>query len=193
MIYLRLKSFAFQLCATLIISTTCLAPAHAAEPANACPALLNHRLTSLQGDPVDLCQYSGRVVLMVNTASFCGNTPQYAALEKIYETMQARGVTVIGFPANDFGEQEPGSNTEIAKFCKLTYKVKFPMMAKSGVTRHNANPIFRQLIRATGDAPEWNFHKYLISRDGKTVQSFAADMQPDDPKLLQAIERLIAP
>jgi len=168
-------------------------PAQAAEPANACPALLNYRLTSLQGDPVDLCQYSGRVVLMVNTASFCGNTPQYAALEKIYETMQARGVTVIGFPANDFGEQEPGSNTEIAQFCKLTYKVKFPMMAKSGVTRHNANPIFRQLIRATGDAPEWNFHKYLISRDGKTVQSFAADMQPDDPKLLQAIERLIAP
>ena len=188
MIYLLIRKFVLQLCVALIFSVTFLVPANAAD----CPALLNRRLTSLQGDPVDLCQYSGRVLLIVNTASYCGNTPQYAGLEKLYENMRERGLTVIGFPANDFGQQEPDSNAEIAKFCKLTYKVKFPMMAKSGVTQRNANPIFTQLIKATGDAPEWNFHKYLVSRDGKTVQSFAADMQPDDPKLMQAIERLLA-
>ena len=93
---------------------------------------------------------------------------------------------------NDFGEQEPGSNKEIAKFCKLTYNVKFPMMEKSGVKRENANPVFTQLIAATGEAPEWNFHKYLVSRDGYTVQSFPAQLQPDDPKFLQAIDALLA-
>jgi glutathione peroxidase len=164
----------------------------AAHAASDCPKLLNHQLTSLQGQPVNLCQYSGRVVLFVNTASYCGNTPQYAGLEKLHEQLQARGLTVVGFPANDFGEQEPDSNAQIAKFCKLTYKVKFPMMEKSGVKRNNANPVFAQLIAATGDEPEWNFHKYLVSRDGKTVQSFPAGMQPNDPKILQAIEQLLA-
>ena len=159
---------------------------------HACPAILDHRLTSLHDQPVDLCQYSGRVVLFVNTASFCANTPQYAGLEKLYSEMQSRGLTVVGFPANDFGEQEPGSNQEIAKFCKLTYNVKFPMMEKSGVRADNANPVFAQLIAATGVAPEWNFHKYLISRDGKTIQSFAAFTQPDDPNLLKAIEIQLA-
>lgn len=168
-------------------------PALAVEPASAaCPKLLDHRLTSLQEDPVDLCQYSGRVVLFVNTASFCGNTPQYAKLEKLYEELQPRGLTIVGFPANDFGDQEPGGNKEIAKFCKLTYNVKFPMMEKSGVKRENANPVFKQLIAATGEAPEWNFHKYLVSRDGITVQSFPALLQPDDPRLVQAIEILLS-
>jgi len=157
-----------------------------------CPKLLDHHLTSLQENSVDLCQYSGRVVLFVNTASFCANTPQYAKLEKLYEDLQPRGLTVVGFPANDFGEQEPGDNKEIAKFCKLTYKVKFPMMEKSGVKKENANPVFKQLIAATGEAPEWNFHKYLVSRDGNTVLSFAALLQPDDPKFMQAIELLLA-
>jgi len=154
--------------------------------------LLNHRLTSLQEQPVNLCDYQGRVILFVNTASFCGNTPQYAGLEKLYAQMQPRGLTVIGFPANDFGEQEPGSNQEIAQFCKLTYNVKFPMMGKSGVKKDNANPVFASLIAHTGEAPEWNFHKYLVSRDGKTVLSFPARMQPDDPKLLKAVEELLA-
>jgi glutathione peroxidase len=89
-----------------------------------CPSLLNHRLSSLQEQPVNLCDYQGRVILLVNTASFCGNTPQYAGLEKLYAQLEPRGLTVIGFPANDFGAQEPGSNQEIAEFCKLTYNVK---------------------------------------------------------------------
>jgi len=167
-------------------------PTATGQHSHACPDILDHRLTSLQEQPVDLCQYSGRVVLFVNTASFCANTPQYAGLEKLYSEMQSRGLTVVGFPANDFGEQEPGSNQEIAKFCKLTYNVKFPMMEKSGVRADNANPVFKQLIAATGVAPEWNFHKYLVGRDGKTIQSFAAFTQPDDPKLLKAIETQLA-
>jgi glutathione peroxidase len=187
-IYLNLVAIAcFSLCA--LISLTAMA---VEQTSAACPKLLDHRLISLQGDPVDLCQYSGRVVLFVNTASFCANTPQYAGLEKLYNEMQARGLTVVGFPANDFGEQEPGSNKEIAKFCKLTYNVKFPMMEKSGVKKDNANPVFAQLIATTGEAPEWNFHKYLVSRDGSTVQSFPAPLQPDDPKFLQAIELLLS-
>ena len=162
-------------------------------PASAsCPDLLNHRLTSLQGNPVNLCDYRGRVVLFVNTASYCANTPQYAKLEKLQEQLQAKGLTVIGFPANDFGEQEPGSNAEIAQFCKLTYNVKFPMMEKSGVKRENANPVFSQLIAMSGQAPEWNFHKYLVGRDGRTVMSFPAFMQPDDPGFTQAIDTMLS-
>lgn len=177
----------------LLSSSLSVLTAQAAEVNHAsCPALLNHRLTSLQEQPVDLCTYQGRVILFVNTASYCGNTPQYAALEKMYAQLESRGLTVIGFPANDFGEQEPGSNKEIAKFCKLTYNVKFPMMEKSGVLKQSANPVFAQLIAATGDAPEWNFHKYLVSRDGKSIQSFPAHMQPDDPKIMKAIEVLLA-
>lgn len=184
-----------RLALTLLISAGIVlaTPARSAEASDAaCPPLLNHRLTSLQEQPVNLCDYQGRVILFVNTASFCGNTPQYAGLEKLYAQMQSRGLTVIGFPANDFGEQEPGSNKEIAQFCKLTYNVKFPMMEKSGVRRENANPVFASLIARTGDAPEWNFHKYLVSRDSKTVLSFPARMQPDDPRLLVAIEELLA-
>jgi len=186
--YLNIFAIAFfTLCA--LVSLPAMADEHASA---ACPKLLDHRLTSLQEEPVDLCRYSGRVVLFVNTASFCGNTPQYAKLEKLYDELKPQGLTVVGFPANDFGEQEPGSNKEIAKFCKLTYNVKFPMMEKSGVKRENANPVFAQLIAATGVAPEWNFHKYLVSRDGYTVQSFPAQLQPDDPKFLQAIDTLLA-
>ncbi len=178
--------------ALLFVCTLISLPAMADEQSSAaCPKLLDHRLTSLQEDPVDLCQYSGRVILFVNTASYCGNTPQYAKLEKLYDELKPQGLTVIGFPANDFGEQEPGSNKEIAKFCKLTYNVKFPMMEKSSVKKESANPVFKQLIAETGEAPEWNFHKYLVSRDGYTVQSFPAMMQPDDPKFLQAVELLL--
>lgn len=104
-----------------------------------CPVVLNHRLTTLQEEPVNLCQYAGQVVLFVNTASFCGNTSQYGALEKIYAELKPRGFVIIGFPSNDFGEQEPGSNGEIAKFCKLTYGVKFPMMEKSHVIGKETN------------------------------------------------------
>jgi glutathione peroxidase len=157
-----------------------------------CPPILNHKFTSLQGKKVNLCQYEGRVVLFVNTASFCGNTHQYEGLETLFNDLQAKGLTVVGFPANDFGGQEPGSDGEIEKFCRLTYGVKFPMMAKSHVVGPYANPLFAQLAKATQSEPEWNFHKYLVSADGKTILSFPASLLPEDTKFKQAIETLLS-
>lgn len=159
--------------------------------ATSCPAILNHKLTTLQEEPVNLCQYAGQVVLFVNTASYCGNTSQYGALEKLYAELKPRGFVILGFPANDFGEQEPGSNGEIAKFCKLTYGVKFPMMEKSHVIGKEVNPVYKQLVASSNNAPEWNFHKYLLGRDGKKLLSFPANLSPDAPEFRAAIETLL--
>ena len=143
------------------------APA-AAEPAG-CPAILQHTFPRLQDEkPQSLCQYSGKVVLVVNTASFCGFTPQYKGLEALDMKYRSRGLVVLGFPSNDFA-QESGSNKEIAEFCESTFGVKFPMFAKSSVRGTDANPLFRQLAQASGTTPKWNFYKYLIGRDGKVV------------------------
>lgn len=164
--------------------------------AAACPALLDHRMLRLQDEkPVDLCRYSGQVVLVVNTASFCGYTPQYKSLEALHSRLQSRGLVVLGFPSNDFGQQEPGSNAAIADFCESTYGVKFPMFVKSQVTPKGGadlNPLYTQLIAQTGKAPRWNFHKYLIGRDGKTLSSWGSSVTPDDPALIAAIERQLA-
>ncbi len=151
--------------------------AHAA--AEACPALLDHRFPRLQDDaPQSLCQYKGKVVLVVNTASFCGFTSQ--------------GLVVVGFPSNDFGSQEPGSNKEIADFCRLTYGVKFPMFAKTDVTGASTNPLYRQLASLTGERPKWNFHKYLIDRSGQKVLSFPSTTSPDSRSLVNAVEKALA-
>jgi glutathione peroxidase len=157
-----------------------------------CPALLNHKFNSLQGAPQNLCQYAGKVVLVVNTASFCGYTPQYQGLQAVQDKYKDQGLVVLGFPANDFGQQEPGSNAEVADFCERTYKVKFPMSEKTSVVAGQANPLHEQLFKATGERPKWNFHKYLIGRDGKTVQSFSSKVAPDSPALTGAIEQLLA-
>ena len=158
----------------------------------ACPDLLNHQMNNLDGKPVNLCDYAGKVVLAVNTASYCGNTPQYKGLESLYQKYRDKGLVVVGFPANDFGSQEPGTAKEIKDFCELTYGVKFPMMEKSSVARGKANPVFAELTRITGDAPEWNFHKYLIARDGKRAFSFAARTQPESKDVVSRIEALLA-
>src|SRR6478736_10505179 len=139
------------------------APAAAAAP-GACPALLQHTFPRLQDEkPQSLCQYSGRVLLVVNTASFCGFTPQYEGLEKLHARYRERGLVVLGFPSNDFA-QETGSNKEIADFCENTFGVKFPMFAKTAVRGSDVNPFYRQLAAATGRAPLWNFYKYVIGR-----------------------------
>lgn len=170
-----------------------LAAAQAARAAESCPALLNHTFPRLQDEsPMPLCELRGKVVLVVNTASFCGYTRQYDGLEKLHERLNDRGLVVLGFPSNDFGQQEPRTNQEVAEFCRSTYGVRFPMVAKSSVTGPAANPFFRQLIRATGDLPRWNFHKYLIDRSGSLVLSFPSEVEPDSPLLLTAIERLLA-
>lgn len=162
--------------------------------AGQCPALLDHQFVSLQdGKPMSLCQYAGKVILVVNTASYCGFTSQYDGLEKLYARLKDRGLVVLGFPSNDFGEQEPGSNKEIADFCRLTYGVEFPMVGKTVVRGTGANPFYRQLIEITGSRPKWNFHKYLINRDGSKVLAFTSLTSPDDRDLLARIEEFLGP
>ncbi len=168
------------------------APAPAASAA-ACPALLQHTFPRLQDDaPQNLCQYAGKVVLVVNTASYCGFTGQYEALEALYAKYQAQGLVVLGFPSNDFGKQEPGSSKEIADFCFNTYGVKFPMFAKSEVVGAKKNALYGALLQATGSAPKWNFHKYLIDRNGKVVDSYWSLTAPDNAKIVGAIEKALA-
>ena len=140
--------------------------------------------------PVNLKKaYAGQVLLIVNTASKCGYTPQYEGLESLHQRYAGQGFSVLGFPSNDFKGQEPGSEKEIQEFCTLTYGVKFPMFEKVVVTGDNATPLYKSLAQATGTAPAWNFHKYLIGRDGRVVANFPSKTAPDDPALVAAIER----
>ena len=155
----------------------------------ACPALLDRTMDTIHEKPLSLCEYAGRVVLVVNTASQCGYTPQYEGLEALYRKYRDRGLVVLGFPANDFGGQEPGSNKEIAAFCVNQYAIDFPMFAKIDLKK---SPLYADLAKETGQAPRWNFHKYLIDRSGKRVQSFDTKVDPNDPKLIKQIEALLA-
>ncbi len=139
--------------------------AHAAGEAPACPPLLNKTFARLQDEkPQSLCQYSGKVLLVVNTASYCGFSDQFKGLEALHAKYKDRGLVVLGFPSNDFGNQEPGDSKQIADFCSNTYGVKFPMFAKTSVRGDNANPLFAELSKASGTRPKWNFYKYLVGR-----------------------------
>ena len=195
---LRRAAFAGLAMVAMALATTATHAAPAAEPATsgaACPELLNRQMPRLQDEkPQALCQYAGKVVLVVNTASFCGYTPQYKALEAVSARYADNGLVVLGFPSGDFGNQEYGSNKEIAEFCENTFNVKFPMFSKSSVAAGKAdlNPLFADLAKRTGQAPKWNFHKYLISRDGKQVMSFASGVSPDSSTFTQAVEKLLA-
>ena len=177
-------------------STSAAAPTQRANrvvPAGPCPALLDYRFPDLiAGTPQSLCAYAGKVVLVVNTASHCSYTPQYQSLEALYRRYRDRGLVIVGFPSNDFGAQEPGSNKEIAEFCEVNYGVSFPMLDKTVVSGPKANPFHASLARKTGSAPAWNFHKYLIDRRGEAVGSYASAVEPTDSRLRQDIERLLA-
>jgi glutathione peroxidase len=163
-----------------------------AATALACVPLLDHSFPGLHDERAQsLCTYQGKVVLVVNTASQCGYTPQYEALQSLYKAFKDRGLVVLGFPANDFGGQEPGSNREIAEFCQVNYGVSFPMFAKTSVAGPSANPLFADLARQTGAAPQWNFHKYLIDRGGSRVLSFDSKVRPDSREFVAAVESLI--
>ncbi|MFM1906522.1 MAG: hypothetical protein RLZZ591_199 [Pseudomonadota bacterium] len=165
---------------------------NAAVQASSCPAVLNHSFKRLQDEaPQNLCQYAGKVVLVVNTASYCGFTGQYEGLEALYARYQSKGLVVLGFPSNDFGKQEPGSNKEIADFCFNTYAVKFPMFAKTAVSGPSASPMYAAMAKSTGESPAWNFHKYLIDRQGKVVGSFKSSVAPGSKSLVSAIEKLL--
>lgn len=173
---------------TTLLSLGVLPVAAAAD----CAPLLNHTFPNLlDGKPMPLCQYQGKVILVVNTASYCGFTSQYEGLEKLYARLKDRGLVVLGFPSNDFGEQEPGSSKEIAEFCRLTYGVEFPMVAKTVVKGSDANPFYRQLAKLTGSTPKWNFHKYLINRDASQVVAYTSFTKPEDKDLLKKIEEFL--
>lgn len=158
----------------------------------ACPAILQHTFPRLQDDaPQNLCQYAGKVILVVNTASYCGFTSQYEGLEKLYADLAPKGLVVLGFPSNDFGKQEPGSSKEIADFCFNTYGVKFPMFEKSVVKGPQANAFYQALLKATDSSPKWNFHKYLIDRNGKVLGAYSSVTSPSNSGLLSDIKKAL--
>ena len=157
-----------------------------------CPVILQQNFLRLQDEKSQsLCQYTGKVVVVVNTASFCGFTSQYEGLEALYARYKDKGLVVLGFPSNDFA-QETGSNKQIADFCENTFGVKFPMFAKSSVAGKEANPLFKQLSARTGTAPRWNFYKYVIGRDGQSVVSFNSMASPDSRQFVREIEKQLA-
>ncbi len=169
----------------------------AEEKAKDVPPALNFTMESLDGKPVDLSKYKGKVVMMVNVASKCGNTKQYKPLQALHEKYADKGLAILGFPANDFKSQEPGTNEEIAAFCEKNYGVKFDMFSKIVVKGDGQHPLYAYLTKQQ-TAPEpagdikWNFEKFLIGRDGKVVARFAPKTQPDSEEVLKAIEAELA-
>lgn len=191
----------FSLGAAAALASIAAAPARAqaqagrstsAAPAPAsCPAVLTHTFKRLQDEaPQDLCQYAGKVVLVVNTASYCGFTKQYKGLEELYAKYAPRGLVVLGFPSNDF-KQEDADEKKIADLCYNTYGVKFPMFTTSVVSGEGANPLYAELIKATGNQPKWNFNKYLIDRNGKVIEYYPSKVTPEDPQLVGKIEQAL--
>lgn len=163
----------------------------AAAPAG-CPPLLNHSVPRLQDDaPQNLCQYAGKVLLVVNTASYCGFTKQFEGLEALNAKYGPRGLVVLGFPSNDF-KQEDADAKKTAEVCFNTYGVKFPMFATGPVRGSDAQPIFRQLAAATGNQPSWNFNKYLVGRDGKAIAHWGSMTGPTSGSITGAIEKALA-
>jgi len=152
-----------------------------------CDELYNHQLTSLDGKVFNLCDYQDKPMLVVNTASKCGFTPQFEALEGLYKQYKSQGLLVIGFPSNDF-KQELNEDKKIGDFCKLTYGVEFPMMSKSAVRGKDANPFYKQLIAKTGTSPKWNFYKYVIAPKGKKISVFSSLTKPDSDEIMKEIK-----
>lgn len=163
-----------------------------ADP-KSCSSLLDLDMRRLAGDEVvNLCDaYQGQVILIVNTASKCGFTPQYEGLEKLYANYKDKGLVVLGFPSNDFAGQEPGTEEEIKSFCRLTYSVEFPMFEKVSVKKGSASPLFERLATAGAPYPKWNFYKYLIDREGNLVDYYASITKPESGKIVKAIEGLL--
>jgi glutathione peroxidase len=189
----RLRHLLLPALTAVVLPLPALAQAQPAPAA--CPALLQTTQPRLQDEkPVPLCQYAGKVLLVVNPASYCGFTGQYKGLEALHAEYGPRGLVVLGFPSNDFGQQEPGSAREIADFCESTFGVRFPMFAKSSVAPgagRQVNPLFAALARQSGSVPKWNFHKYLVSRDGTQVIAHASAVDPKDPALRKDLEKLL--
>lgn len=165
---------------TILLTVTPMANA-------ACSELYNHQFTTLQGNKINLCDYQDKPILVVNTASKCGFTPQFESLEGLYGKYKDKGLLVIGFPSNDF-KQELSDDKQIGDFCKQTYAVKFPMITKTSVSGANANPFYKQLAAKTGQAPSWNFFKYVILPGGKEVYAYTSDVKPDAVEIMGKIK-----
>ena len=188
-VFLTLASLAPAFSLALLPSPARAQSAAAGAAAATCPPILQHTFARLQDEkPQALCQYAGKVILVVNTASFCGFTPQYKGLEALDSKYRSRGLVVLGFPSNDFS-QESGTNKQIADFCESTFGVKFPMFAKSSVRGSEANPLFKQLAQASGTTPKWNFYKYLIGRDGRVIEAYSSMTTPDDKDFVRELEK----
>lgn len=191
--FLKLSAF---IAGVVMLASSWLASAQ--EPtdqssAKICSDTASYAVRKLDSEElVNFCEvYKDKVVLVVNTASRCGYTYQYEDLEKLYSEYRDRGFVVVGFPSNDFGNQEPGKEKQIKTFCRLTYGVQFPMHAKTRVKGANADPLYLSLAKAAGQSPRWNFHKYLIDREGKLSGSYSNSVEPRSDTLINAIERLL--
>jgi glutathione peroxidase len=159
--------------------------------AKECSPLLDFEVRTLNGNTmVNLCEaYQGKVILVVNTASKCAYTNQYSALETLYGQYRDQGLVVLGFPSNDFGQQEPGTEAEVKTFCKMTYGVEFPMFAKTQVKKNNADPFYVALAAKAGRYPQWNFHKYLIDRKGNLVADYKSTNNPMQEPIISEIKK----
>jgi len=167
--------------------------AGAEEPTS--PAVIDHTVITLDGDSLDLSTLRGRPLLIVNTASKCGYTPQYAGLQRLHERYSGRGLVILGFPSNDFGGQEPGTAVEIGEFCRKNYGVGFQMMAKVHAKGPDIAPIYRTLTEQTANdirgEIKWNFTKFLVDVDGHVVARFGSSVDPEDPALVAEVEKLL--
>lgn len=172
------------------------APTQPAQPAQpAAPRILDLTLKRIDGVDQPLSAYAGQVVVIVNVASRCGFTPQYTALQKLYEQHKDKGLVILGFPSNDFGKQEPGSNKEIAEFCSSTFNVSFPMFEKISVKGNDAHELFKRLAAQpapVGGEPKWNFTKFVLDRSGNPVARFDSRVKPDSPEMVSKLEELLA-
>lgn len=182
---MRLFMSASKIGLSTLLSMILLSVANMASAA--CSGLYNHQFSTLQGEKINLCDYQNKPILVVNTASKCGFTPQFEALEGLYSQYKDRGLLVIGFPSNDF-RQELSDDKQIGDFCKLTYSVKFPMITKSSVTGKTANPFYKQLIEKTGQSPSWNFFKYVILPGGNDIYAFSSDVKPNSAEIVSKIK-----
>ncbi len=170
----------------LTLTTAALLLGTAAVSAERAMSFFDLKSNRLNGQPANLSEYKGKVVLVVNTASECGYTPQYAGLEKLWGEYKAKGVVVLGIPSNDFGGQEPGTSEQISKFCELRYKVTFPMLEKVKTKGEGQSPVYEFLARKHGE-PKWNFHKYVVGKDGQVRAAFPSSVTPDSAELKAAL------
>jgi glutathione peroxidase len=180
--------------ALLCLGAACTLPSWAQQRASAtdCPALLQHSFPRLQdGKAQSLCQFSGRVLLVVNTASYCGYTGQFEGLEALNARYASKGLVVLGFPSNDFRQEDPDAK-KTAEVCFNTYGVKFPMFTETRVRGRQAHPLFAELAKRTGAQPSWNFNKYLVGRDGQAVVHFESLVAPDSRQMIAALEKALA-